>query len=317
MSKPPPLTAKQKKALKKLHPQLKNAALSGDYNSAQRIVGELQELLRPTGHETRLMKAKTLLFQAALASGDTYIAELGFIGIRRKTSAKSTTHVQSTALLAVCYLKMGKTKEAEPLMKEALKNTSAFKSEKRRRNFRSTIIRLFEEEAALFTLRGNSEDFTPEQEIESEAGRLVQTRTEDEIFERLGQQAPPTTVNTIMKINEFTKKQLPENERKLLPSPDDPKINRHVGRTMFSCFKHALWKSLCTEESLAYQTLTKYGPLGIVGLGILGKAIKQEFNAHGFASKGAIIAVTALIFKVGLDTICLRIEHLCVVEDLR
>lgn len=63
--------------------------------------------------------------------------------------------------------------------------------------------------------------------------------------------------------------------------------------------------------------MTKFGPIGLAGAGILGQIVKQEFNQIGFASRAAMIAVVALIFKTGLDTVCMRIEHLCVVGDLR
>jgi hypothetical protein len=45
-----------------------------------------QTLLRPTGHETRLQQAKAWLFEAAMEAGELDTAELGFIGVRKKTA---------------------------------------------------------------------------------------------------------------------------------------------------------------------------------------------------------------------------------------
>jgi hypothetical protein len=63
---------------------LRAAAAAGDYAKAKIFTGEIQKVLRPTGHETRLMQAKNWYFEAALAAGNIEEAAAGFIGVRGK-----------------------------------------------------------------------------------------------------------------------------------------------------------------------------------------------------------------------------------------
>lgn len=65
MGKPKNLTKEQKEKLSVLEPMLQKATDSGNYEEAKRVTLEIQQLLRPTGHETRLMQAKNWLFETA------------------------------------------------------------------------------------------------------------------------------------------------------------------------------------------------------------------------------------------------------------
>jgi hypothetical protein len=81
MSRPSNLTEDQKEKLARLEPALRDTAKKGDYKSAKRITQDIQRLLLATGHITRLMQSKNLLFEAALEAGEHGIAKSGFIGI--------------------------------------------------------------------------------------------------------------------------------------------------------------------------------------------------------------------------------------------
>lgn len=55
------LSAEQKKALSVLEPQSRLCPKSGDLNKAKKVTGEIVKLLRPTGHDTRILQAKNWL----------------------------------------------------------------------------------------------------------------------------------------------------------------------------------------------------------------------------------------------------------------
>src|SRR5229473_6082835 len=114
MPRPLPLTENQKQRLHALEPELRNASRLGDYSTARRITAEIQALLRPTRHETRLQQAKAWLFEAAMEAGDLNTAELGFIGVRKKTTPGTRIYLEATALLAICYLRKDRLDLAEP-----------------------------------------------------------------------------------------------------------------------------------------------------------------------------------------------------------
>ncbi|MET0081125.1 MAG: hypothetical protein ABW119_21945, partial [Candidatus Thiodiazotropha lotti] len=79
----PKLTDDQKKKLAILEPMLREAADSHDLEKAKEITARIQSVLRPTGHETRLMQTKNRLFEVAMESGNLGMAISGFLGVRQ------------------------------------------------------------------------------------------------------------------------------------------------------------------------------------------------------------------------------------------
>jgi hypothetical protein len=102
MPKPPNLSEGQKSRLRILEPALRQAVRSGNFQAAKIHAADIQSLLRPTGHEARLMQAKNWLFEAAMEAGDLQYAEAGFNGVRQRTSPAARVHLEATALLAIC-----------------------------------------------------------------------------------------------------------------------------------------------------------------------------------------------------------------------
>jgi len=184
--RPKPLTKDQKDALGRLEPALRKTVRLKDYEEAKRIALDIQKLLRPSGHETRLMQAKNWLFEAALEAGKGETAIMGFTGVRLKVSKNTRVYLEASALLAVCYLRKNRFDLAKPLMAEVLRNESLIKSPSRRREFRLNVIQRFEEEGALASFRGMFRETFSGEEVQKEAGELVQTASEDDYFERIG-----------------------------------------------------------------------------------------------------------------------------------
>jgi hypothetical protein len=134
--------------LQKLHelePLLQAAAKRGDYESAQRHAFDIQDLLRTSGHETRLMQAKVWLFEAAMEAGHLNVAVPGFVGIRERMSKGTRLHLEATAALAICYLRQKKLAQAEPFIAEVLRSRN-IRSESRGRQFIRHVVSRFEEE---------------------------------------------------------------------------------------------------------------------------------------------------------------------------
>ncbi|QNH08204.1 hypothetical protein HNQ27_12310 [Pseudomonas sp. B11D7D] len=100
-----PLSEDQKNKLKGLEPALRLAASRRDYEQAKKITQEIQSILRPTGHETRLMQAKNYLFETALETGKIDTAISGFVGVRQKTAKSTRLYLEATTLIAICYLR--------------------------------------------------------------------------------------------------------------------------------------------------------------------------------------------------------------------
>lgn len=304
MKNPPKLTQEQKNKLRIYESKLKNAVYKGNFEYAKEIVYDIQNMLRPTGHETRLMKSKNWLFEAALESGELDIAESGFRGIRQKMNKNTRIYLEATALLAVVYLRQGKIKEAEPLMREVLKNDKVIRSEKRNRQFRLNIISRFEEEVTLASFRDQKGEHMSAKLIQDEAGGLLQYLPEEEIYELIGKSSPPETKQLILKIHEFAKNQLPSADKKLLPSPKDRINDKNVGITVFKAARNALWRSLCDEKSDIYQAWVHKSIEFFFSRIYLGTAIAQALTNLGMGFKALAVPITALIIKLGLEVYC-------------
>lgn len=304
MPQPPKLTESQKEQLAVLEPELRDAVNLGDYEAAKRITARIQRLLRPTGHETRLMKAKAWLFEAAMEAGNLQIAAVGLQGIRQKTSRQTRIHLEATALLAICLLRQNQVERAEPLIAEVLRGDKYIRSERQRRTFRLEIKQRFEQEGALAVLRGVGEERLVPAEIEDEAGRLVRTSTEDEILATLGSQLPEQVVRRLLNLDEIARRALPEADLKYLPKPREIVEEGAVGRTVYGAFRTVLYRSLCDPESDIYKVWVHQGLGVVLDKKYIGIAIAAVMSNLGIGIKGLAVSAAALLLKFGIEVFC-------------
>ena len=276
----------------------------GDYPAAKRITERIQRLLRPTGHETRLMKAKAWLFEAAMEAGELGLAIPGLQGVRGKTSPRTRIHLEATALLAICFLRQNRVSEAEPLMGEVLRGFTSIRTERQRRAFRLEIKKRFEQEGALAVLRGVGSERLVAGEIQEEAGKRVQTLTEDEILTELGSKLPEQVVRRLLEIDEIARKSLPEREVRYLPKPRDIANEGAVGRTVFGAFRTVLYRSLCDPESDIYKAWFNQGLGVVLNKKYLGAAIVATMANLGIGIKALAVSAAALIIKFGIEMFC-------------
>lgn len=306
MPRPPKLTNSQKSALHRLEPKLRDAVRKRDFDSAKACVNELQSILRPTGHETRLMQAKNWLFEAAMECGRIEFATSGFLGIRGKTKSNTRVNLEATALLAICYLRQNDLERAKELMSKTLRNDTVIKSESRRREFRTRVVRRFEEEMTLATLKGVGRDTLDVSSIQREAGRFVETKTEDQLLETIGANAPPETLRLLREVNEIARNQLPPRDLKFLPSPESFTQNADLGRTIFSSLKRVLWRSLCDPNSEVYKSWFNEGFKTVLNRRYMSAAVVATLLDLGLGLKALTVAIVALIIKIGLEVFCDR-----------
>jgi hypothetical protein len=304
MSKPPPLTDSQRRRLGVLEPALRNAVDLGDYDTAARLGSEIQAVLRPTGHETRLMQAKNWVFQAAMEAGKLTIAEKGFVGIRLKSAHATRVYLEATVLLAICYLRQREFAKAEPLIAEALRRTTNVVSERKQRQFRRRMIRRFEEESVLAALIGDQQVSIDAAQIESDAATMLQTKTEDEILAAIGAAVPPEVIAILVRVHEFALKQLPPSDVKFLPKPQDLTRKREVGSTVFDAAKRVVWRSLCDPNNEVYKIWYEQGMKGLLSKRVLAVAVGTALSGARVGILALAAAVTALVLKVGIDIFC-------------
>ncbi len=261
--RPPKLTDKQKERLRVLEPKLKVAISERNFETAKRLVIDLQSVLRKTGHLTRLLQSKNRLYELALELNELGFAIRGLEGNRKLVSDRTRLYLEATSLLAICYLRKEDIEKAKPLIKEVLQNDTVIKSERTRKKFRKEIVERFNEETALYSLKNKDQESYTENEIENEVIKLVTKKTESEIFLSLGKSVPQHTKYLLFQVHEFSTKQLPSAERIALPSPEEKIKDKEVGKTVFQSVKRVLYNSLCDPQSEIYQVWFKNG-MGMV-----------------------------------------------------
>lgn len=306
MPRPPKLTDIQRARLSTLDKQLCRAICSRNFEIAKSIVADIQTLLRPTGHITRIIQYKNALFELALDNGMYDYAERGFTGNMRLTAPGTRVHLEATALLAVCLLRRNRHEEAKKHIREVLTNESVIRSPRTRAIFHREIIDRFDEETALFSLRLLEQDKPDIDHIQDEAGKLLASYNEDELFAMLGRSLPESTKSILFDMNDFAQKQLPAAERKLLAPPAAAVTDGQAGKTVFKSLKRVLYNSLCDSNSDVYKAWCTNGLGLILNKKFLASAIIASLGKLGIGYNALLVYALALILRFGLDVYC---EH--------
>ncbi|WP_446808413.1 hypothetical protein ACH50O_14055 [Methylomonas sp. 2BW1-5-20] len=300
----PNLTETQKKELTKLEGKLKVSSRVGNYEEAIKITSKIQELLRPTGHETRLMESKNRLFETAMVAGKFGTASRGFIGVRKKVSSKTRLYLEATALLAICYIRSKSLSEARPYMIEALNCAKNIKSERKRKEFRIYLSKRFEDEAILASLSSDDKLNSYVDRIQEDAGLLVRQKHEDDILIQLGQSVSDSALDFIESVHVESIKQLSYDERIKLPSPKESRNTIFFGKRVFEVFQGVLWRALCDKSSEVYKLWFTNGISAVLDKKYLTTAIIGAMAEVKVGAYAIAVYVTAIIIKIGIETYC-------------
>lgn len=305
MAKTPPLTESQKARLRALEPALRAAVYSADYKRAKAFAADIQGLLRATGHETRLMRSKTWLFEAALNAGELLTAEAGFRGIRAKTAASTRVHLEATALLAVCLLRQQKISEAEPLIAKVLQGKS-IRDVARRRHFIESVAARYQLESYISAVKDRAfETFTPEV-VDAEAIEAVKNKTDEELYAQIAAALPREVLEFVYRVDRAARKQLTMTEILYLPSPAHLQQRVEQGRSFFASLKLVIWKSLCDPQSEIYKAWYTNGMAHVLSKKYYAIVVSAALVDLGFAAKAVAVPATALLMKLGIEVYCER-----------
>lgn len=297
------LTELQKEKLHRLEPRLERALVANDLSAANNIVAEIQNLLRPTGHEIRLIQSKNKLYEAYMNNGDYNHAISGFMGIRQKVNSNTRTYLESSVMLAICYIRIKDIDKAEPIIKEVLTNDKVIKSESRRTKFRKNVIERFDQEGILFGIRDTGRDILNVDEVNKEVIKVI-GQTEDEMYLSVGNAVPESAINILLRVDSFSKKQLPYNERKLIGVPIVPTDRKEVGKTLFASVKRVLYNSLCDPKSEIYQAWYNNGIKVVLEKKFIVGAVVAMMAGFGIGINAIAASIVALIIKFGIEVFC-------------
>lgn len=298
------LTPGQKQQLTILETRLDKAISLIDYQSAKSVMLDIQAILKPAKHFARLVLSKNKLYELAVKLNDFDFAINGLLSNRGVLSDKTKIYLETTSLLAICYIRMLEIAKAKPYLKEVLTNEIVISSASERKIWRQRMIDRFKEEVIVSTMRSNSKPVYNDAEIEKEVVRIIQNNSEQEIYEEIGIATPKATREMLSILYNYSSKQPASAERLALPEPEHTVKNADVGVTVFESIKKVIYNSLCSRESDIYKAWFNNGMQVILSKGYIGAIVITCLIKFGIDIKLLAAPVIALITKFGIEVFC-------------
>jgi len=298
------LTEDQKKKLSILEPLLRSAADARDFDEAKKITIRIQNVIRPTGHETRLMQSKNRLFEVAMEVGNLTTAINGFIGVRKKISNRTRLYLEATSLLAICYLRKKDLNSARPYMVEAFNCEKNISSEAKRSIYRVALAKRFNDEALLASLQVENQEHLNVDKIQDDAGKLVASKQEGEILELLGSFVPEGALEFVKDVHNESQGLLTYEEKKQLPAPAKFKERKKLGKGVLAAFQGVIWRALCDKDSEVYKMWFTNGMQAVLDKKYITVAVTTALGGLSLGIYSVAVFLTALLIKIGIETFC-------------
>jgi len=250
------------------------------------------------------MESKNRLFEVAMETGSLNTAINGFIGVRSKVASSTRLYLEATALLAICYLRKKDIDKARPYMVEALQCEKNISSDAKRSEFKLSLAKRFDEEALLATLAVDSCEYLSVDQIQADAGKLIYSNQEEEIFEKLGSYVPDGALDFVKEVHKESQGLLTYQERKRLPSPEYFTERKSLGKGILSAFQSVIWSSLCDKDSEVYKMWFTNGMQAVLDKKYITTAVVSTLAGLSIGVYAIAVYLSALLLKIGIETFC-------------
>jgi hypothetical protein len=292
--------------LEKLRPlelQLQKAKKDGEVERAIELGTEIQALFDDNRRHFRLLRAKLWVFEAALDADRLAYAESGFIGVRQLCSRDTRLYLEASALLAICLLRQHKIEGAKRLIRDVVNRLNNISSARTRRLFQKRFISRIEEECIFVGLIGTGSGDLDPVSIHEKAVMLIQQNSDHDILKLLGSSIPSDGVMLLRDVREYSIKQLPPPDRKLLPSPSDADKPASIGKVAYALIRRIAWKSLCRPNSEIYKLWSKRVPR-VFNQGYFSAALVATLNTWRIGVPLLASGILALVMKETAEAFC-------------
>ncbi|MFW7340517.1 hypothetical protein V0R37_03120 [Pollutimonas sp. H1-120] len=298
-----PLSKEQKEKLANLEPRLVSCVKSANLREAKLITAEIQLLLRPTGHETRLLQAKNWLYETAMEANSITFAKLGFEGNIQKSGPRTRLHLEATSLLAICYLRERNIDRARELIAKAVDDISCIRSESKRKQFHERLIARLEEESILLGLVDELAPSLDLEEVDWHTVNLIKTKSESQIYLEMGRAVPPQVIDLLDVVRRAYTLRLPAPDIKLLPPPLNKENEESLGKRANSALRRVAWRSICSSDSEVYKAWSQ-GLAAVYDKKYITGAIVVSFNSISISAVMVAASAAALAIKFGVEVFC-------------
>jgi hypothetical protein len=290
-------------ALRPLEQQLRRAVCQADSETAVEIATQIQAIFGSDRRHHRLLRAKLWAYEACIDANRLTYAEAGLTGIRKLSAAETRLHLEANALLVVVNLRQKKVVEAKKLIKEVVKNINNIVSPRTRHQFQKRFVERVEEECVLAELIGTGDGRLDTEEIQEKAVLLLKHNSDDEILQFIGNSVPAAGVRLLSDVRDYSLAQLPEPDRKLLPSPEKAQAPKNIGRAAFAVLRRIAWKTFCKEDSPIYKLWSKRIPK-VFNEGYFAAAAVAALNDFRIGVPMLGSGLAALTMKYGAEEFC-------------
>lgn len=289
--------------LRPLEVELRKAVQQAEPELAIEIATKIQALFTDDRKHHRLLRAKLWAYEACLDANRLTYAESGLIGIKNLSEPNTRLFLEANALLAVCLLRQKKVTESKDLIRDAIGKINNIKSDRTRHQFQKRLIERIEEECILTELIGTNDEKLDPKKIEEKAIFLIQRNSDDEIFKLIGNSVPVASVQLLSDVRNYSIKQLPPPDRKLLPPPEKVEEPRHIGKATFSILRRVAWKTFCKPSSPIYKLWSKKMPK-VFNEGYFSAAIVATFSDFKIGIPVLASGLAALVMKYSAEEFC-------------
>lgn len=246
--------------LKIYEPQLQRASRYGQFKEAERVMKIIQHLFVNNRSHYRLLRAKNWFFQAAFEDNRIDYAIRGFETIRIRANENTRIYLEATGLLGICHLRKKNIEEAKKYIREAVLSINNIRSNARRNQFQKRIIDRIETESILGFISVENAKKIDEELIQKEAIKLIQSKSETQIYEQIGQVIPRNLYDAITGIKDYSVNLLPAHDQKLLYPARKTISKAKFGKKIIGSIHRIVWRSVCNPDSQIFKLWNKKIP---------------------------------------------------------
>lgn len=297
------LSPNQLDRLRELEPLLQRAVNAGDCGKAEAAAKRIQALFVNDRDHYRVLKAKNWLYECFISSGQTAEAQIGLEAVRLRAKEGTRVYLEATSLLAICYLRSGEIENAKKLLRIVIENINSIQSDARRRQFHKRLLQRIRDEIFLGQLIGRDEGELDPEKIQSEAAKLLQEKSPDEIFRMIGDLMPRGTAGLLRSVEDYAVKLLPPADLKLLMPAQEALSKQAIGEKTLAAVKRIAWRTFCDSESQIYD-LWKRKSVTVFSKGYFAAAFVSTLHQWKIGLPTLAAGVLAVAMRFGCAEFC-------------
>lgn len=296
------LTQAQKDRFKRLTDQLKECCLTDDFDSAKICAQDIKSFAASTGENYRWLLALNILSETAIRIGNNAFAIQHLNSVVHTSNKSTRIRVEAYSLLVIAHLRSGDIECAKKNISEVVNCIKNISSQNSREIFYKKLVARIEEEAILAGARLDCPPALDVNDVQSQAILLL-GESESQLLARIGNALPGKSIDLFTTLRSSTLLEIPHQERKCLPPPNETIPSASIGRKAVSALKHVCWTALCDKNDELYKAWSD-GLSAVYDKKLIAGAVVTALVDAKIGSGLFAASLVAYIFKFSCRTFC-------------